>query len=119
MVNKDSCTVSYKPYCRTCDYRIESQNFLITEIVEYRNVITRRKAKLRVKPRGLFCNHPNMYTGKNKPAKVNKNHIRWWGFTPECPFNPYSHTCGNCGKRMASGNTVCSSCEKILNTMMK
>ena len=119
MVNKEDGLINYKPYCGTCAYRIENHDFFNSAIIEYKNAVTKRAGRLFIKPGNIFCNHPDMYTDKNKPKKINKNHIRWWGFTPECPFNPYSHTCCNCGKRMANENTVCSSCEKILNTMTK
>jgi hypothetical protein len=53
-----------------------------------------------------------MYCSKGELFKINRNHVRWWGFSRKCELNPYKHTCLGCGQRMCTPKTVCSGCRK-------
>jgi len=101
----------FTPRCRDCEYCKRNHSWYTTDI-EYKNPVTKRKNKLRMKKNGCYCLHISMCNEKGKPHKINGNHLKWWGYTPCCPFNLYTHVCEVCGRRMATDKVICSSCKK-------
>jgi len=112
MSAEENYKLGFKPHCRTCEYCKHNSDIWSTVDVEYKNPVTKRKNKLRMKKNGYYCLHIRMCNEKGKPRKINGNHVKWWGVTPDCPFNIYTHVCEACGRRMATDKTICSSCKK-------
>ena len=100
---EDNYKYGYKTYCSTCMYCFHNtgangKNKIITKL-------NGRKKTIQVK-------HGEMYCVYREPVKINRNHVRWWGFSRSCAFNIYKHTCLGCGIRMCSSKKVCSGCRK-------
>ena len=72
----------------------------------------RLKGKINGKTKTIRVKYGEIYCTYNEIFKINRNHIRWWGFSRNCPFNIYSHTCLGCGIRMCSPKKVCGGCLK-------
>lgn len=112
MTAEENYKHGFKPSCRSCEYCKRNPNPWLTQDIEYKNPVTKRKNKLRMKRNSYYCFHISMCTGKGKPKKINGNHVKWWGYTPLCPFNQFTHTCEACGNRMATAREICGSCKK-------
>ena len=91
------------PNCYTCDFLISPKRNI--DEVYVKLLVNGKKKRIRVKYRDMYCIN-------GTPFKINKNHVRWWGFSNRCPLNPYIHTCLGCGQRMCTQKTVCSGCRK-------
>ena len=92
-----------KSFCSTCKYCINNSG---------QNVTSKIIAKVDGKKKTIHLKHGAMYCTFDGVVKINRNHVRWWGFSRDCPFNIYTHTCLGCGIRMCSPKKVCSGCKK-------
>ena len=91
-----------KPYCHKCEHLIAATKY--GDVVISKTVNGKRK-RFKIKSDEMYCNKGELF-------KINRNHVRWWGFSRQCPLNPYQHTCLGCGQRMCTTKTVCSGCRK-------
>ena len=92
-----------KSFCLSCMYFIENSG--INAVGKIVKMIDGKRKTIHLKKDATYCNYDEL-------KKINRNHIRWWGFSQHCPFNIYTHTCLGCGIRMCSYKMVCSGCKK-------
>jgi len=90
-------------YCRTCVHLAAVTRRKGADYV--RGVVNGKKKFVRVKHGEMYCANGDLF-------RINRNHVRWWGFARQCPLNPYTHTCLGCGQRMCTPKEVCSGCRK-------
>ena len=102
MSPEDNYKYGYKTRCSYCKYCSTHNNMSDNRLT---GKINGKKKTVRLKFGEMYCIYGNLF-------KINRNHVRWWGFSRACPFNIYKHTCLGCGIRMCSPKKVCGGCLK-------
>jgi len=103
MTAEETYKRGFKPYCRQCEYYVKNES--LCDSVYAEGKINGKIRKKRLKYGEAYCTHGEL-------RKINRNHIRWWGFSRDCAFNLFKQTCLGYGVQMCTEKRVCSGCLK-------